>query len=268
MSLELILRDTQVTIPQEIENIEQLKTELAPKLEYYKSLVVADESIKEAKADKAKLNKLKTAIENRRKDIKKQVLGLYEPLERQCKELVSLIDAPISAIDKQIKNFDEIKKQEKFIELQNFFEKVNCLNFVKLEDVLNPKWSNSTLKTDKLKMEISEAVQKISDDYAEIIKLYESSAMFTAINQRFEETKDKAQTLAYATTLERQEQVRKEQQHAIQKSAKIPEDDIKVIESTAEPILSGTFKVTCKRSQLIALRDYMNNNDIKFEIVK
>ena len=113
MALELNIINGTVSIPQEIENLEQLKSELVPKLDYYNTLVVTEDSIKEAKADKAKLNKLKTAVEDRRKDIKKQVMGLYEPLEKQCKELTALIDAPINAIDKQLKNFDEIKKQEK-----------------------------------------------------------------------------------------------------------------------------------------------------------
>lgn len=274
MSMELILKDVQVTIPQQIENLEQLKTELAPKLEYYNNLVVTEDSIKDAKSDKAKLNKLKTAVEDRRKDIKKQVMGLYEPLEKQCKELTSLIDAPILAIDKQIKAFDEIKKQEKFEELKTFFKKISCLSFVKLEDVLNPKWGNSTSKLDKLKEEVSERVQRLTDDYSEIKKLYENSPMLTAVVQKFEETKDKAHTLAYAAMLEKQyqaDQKQKQQVGIINKSADLLPEDVKVtepIQQTAEPILSGTFKVTCSRSQLIALRNYMNDNDIQFEIVK
>ena len=271
MSMELILKSAEVTIPQAIENIEALKQELSPKLEYYNNLVVTEDSIKDAKSDKAKLNKLKTAVEDRRKEIKKQVLGLYEPLEKQCKELTSLIDAPISAIDKQLKNFDEIKKQEKLDELKIFFEKINCLNFVRLEDVLNPKWGNSTSKLDKLKEEVSENVQRITDDYSEIKRLYENSPMLTAIIQRFEETRDKTQTLAYATTLEHQEQARREQQSQIvQKSAEIPPEAIVTppIEQVVEPVGTVTFKVICTRSELVKLRDYMKTNGIKFEVVR
>ena len=271
MALELNIVNGNVSIPQEIENIEQLKSELAPKLEYYNNLVVTEDSIKDAKSDKAKLNKLKTAVEDRRKDIKKQVMGLYEPLEKQCKELTALIDAPILAIDKQIKNFDQIKKQEKFNEITKFFEQINCLDFVKLEDVLSPKWGNATVKIDKLKTEVSEGVQKITDDYSEIKRLYETSPMLTAIKQKFEETKDKAQTLAYAAILEKQQQREKEQQGVkVTKSAAIPEDakTTEPIEQTIESLVSGTFRVTCTKHQLIDLRDYMKNTGIKFEIVK
>lgn len=272
MALELNIVNGNVSIPQEIENLEQLKSELAPKLEYYNSLVVTEDSIKDAKSDKAKLNKLKSAVEDRRKEIKKQVMGLYDPIEKQCKELVSLIDAPVLAIDKQIKAFDEVKKQKKYEELKEFFGKVNTLDFVKFEDVLNPKWGNTTLKIDQLKNEIAGNVQRIADDYMEIKKLYETSSMFTAINQRFKETKDKAQTLAYAAMLERQDQARKEQCKTVQKSAEIQiQEDTKItqpIEQTIESLVSGTFRVTCTKHQLIDLRDYMKNTGIKFEIVK
>ena len=274
MSLELNIVSGTVSIPQEIENLEQLKSELAPKLEYYNNLVVTENSIKGAKSDKAKLNKLRTAVEERRKEIKKQVMGLYEPLENQCKELTALIDAPISAIDKQLKNFEEIKKQEKLNEITMFFEQINRLEFVKLEDVLNPKWGNATVKIDKLKTEISENVQRLYDDYSEIEKLYETSPMFMAIKHKFEETKDKAQTLAYATILEKQQQREKEIQEAsTAKPEVIPEEPkatkaTEPVEQAEETLLSGTFRIICTKHQLINLRDYMKSTGIRFEIVK
>ena len=280
MSMELILKDVQVTIPQQIENLEQLKAELEPKLEYYNNLAVTDDGIKEAKSDRAKLNKLKAAIEGRRKEVKKQVMGIYEPLEKQCKELTTLIDKPINAIDKQIKAFDEIKKQEKYKELEEFFDEVNTLDFVKFEDVLSPKWSNATMKTDTLKNEISGNVQTIVDDYSEIKNLYENSAVFTAIEQHFKETKDKAHTLAYAVVLEKQEQARQEEKAKVEqlkaeKQAALEQENIKITEPIVqkaepinEPILTGEFKVFCTKNQLIALRDFMKNNGINFEVLK
>ncbi|MCM1007773.1 MAG: DUF1351 domain-containing protein [Ruminococcus flavefaciens] len=73
--MELILKSTEISIPQEIENLEQLKAEIAPKMEQYRSLVVTEESVRSAKADRAKLNKLKKAVEDQRISIKKTVSG-------------------------------------------------------------------------------------------------------------------------------------------------------------------------------------------------
>ena len=272
MSLELNIVSGTVSIPQEIENLEQLKSELAPKLEYYNNLVVAEDSIKEAKSDKAKLNKLKTAVEDRRKDIKKQVMGLYEPLEKQCKELTALIDAPIGAIDKQLKKFDEIQKNAKYETMKAHFDVTNKLPFIKLEDVLNPKWANLTMKTEKLWSEMDDNINKISAEYGEIIDLYKDSPLLTAIKQKFEETKDKAQTLAYATILEKQQKREQEQEEAQVKAPEHTEksetNEQKSENKQQEKTVSGTFRVTCTEHQLINLRDYMKNIGIKFEIVK
>ena len=274
MPMELILKSSDVSIPQAIENIEQLKEELAPKMQYYSSLVVTEDSIKAAKTDKANLNKLKKAIDEQRIAVKKQCLAIYEPLEKQCKELVGMIEAPITVIDKQIKNFDDIRKQEKYNELKAHFDAVCNLDFLILEDVLNPKWGNATLKTEALKAEITESVNRISEGYNEIKELYKDSPLLTAILDRYTETKDKGSALAYAAVMEKREQQRKEREeqeaHLVQKSGEIPATAkvTEPIEQTIEPLGTVAFKVTCTRSQLVQLRDYMKNNGISFEVIR
>ena len=208
-----------------------------------------------------------------------------------------MIDEPIAAIDGQLKAFDEKKKAEKFAALVEFFEQINTLDFVKLEHVLNPKWGNVTMKLDALKSEISGAVQAIVDDYAEIKKLYADSPMLTAIVQRFETTLDKSAALAYAAEIERKEQARKAAEEArrvaeqarkereaaeqaareqqmivpekIEPTPQRPADPI-VAEAPpqAEPTGSVTFTVTGTRSQIIALRDFMKQNNIVFTVIR
>lgn len=293
MAMELILKNGTVTIPQAIENIQLLKQELADRLDYYKSLIVTEDGIKDAKADKANLNKLKTAIDSQRKEAKRQTIALYEPLEKECKELLAMIDEPIAAIDGQLRAFDEKKKAEKFAALVEFFEQINTLDFVKLEHVLNPKWGNVTVKLDALKDEISGAIQAIVDDYAEIKKLYADSPMLTAIVQRFETTLDKGAALAYAAEIERKEQARKAAEEAqkkawestdppmptkfmppepepipVQKSFTAQSDTaVKTVEQP-EPVGTVTFSVTGTKSQIIALRDFMRHNNITFTVIR
>lgn len=284
--MELILKSTEVLFPQAIENIEALKNELAPKMDYYASLVVTKDSIKMAKDDKAKLNKLKTAIENQRKEAKKTALALYEPLEKQCKELVALIDAPISAIDAQIKAFDDADKAEKLKALSEYFELINEHGFINIDDVLNPKWANKSVSLEMLKKELAEAYFTICKEYDEVKELYAESPLLTAILNKFRDTKSKSQTLVYATTIERQylqEQAELQKQcESAQNNAEsapsvqvetIPEETQTAVKSEAEqsqgePTGTVTFKVTCTRSQLITLRDYMKSTGINFEVVR
>ena len=293
MSMELILKSGTVTIPQAIENIQLLKQELTDRLEYYRALVVTEDGIKDAKADKAALNKLKAAIDGQRKEVKRQTMALYEPLEKECRELLSMIDEPIRAIDDQIKAFDEQKKQAKYAELVGFFEKINTLDFVRIEHVLDPKWGNATMKLDALKGKMSGEVQRIVDDYAEIRKLYTGSPMLTAIMQRFETTRDKGAALAYAAEIERKEQQRKAAEEAqkkawesteppmpskfmppepepipVEKSFTAQSDTVVKTVEQPEPVGTVTFSVTGTRSQIVAVRDFMKSNGITFTVVR
>ncbi len=55
-------------------NYEELKTQIATKLENYKNLVYTEDNIKEAKADRANLNKLAKALNDEKIRIKKYSL--------------------------------------------------------------------------------------------------------------------------------------------------------------------------------------------------
>ena len=300
MSMELILANADVNLPQSIANLQQLKEELTPRLKKYNELVVTEDSIKAAKDDKAALNKLKKAIEEQRISIKKQYLEPYNILEAQCKEVVALIDAPIQAIDKQIKAFDEIEKQNKYKELEQAFTELNAPEWVTIADILNPKWENKTLKLDALKAEMADKMQKINDDAAKISDMYGDKSYYLPIMNRYKTTKDFSQTAVYAVQLEneykreqerkaREEELRqqmlkaaeeKKATESVQNAPEPPEENQGVIISPepqnavsvesepTEPILKGKFAVECTKSQLIALRDFMKSQGIKFELIK
>lgn len=287
MSMELQLTPAQVEITQGIANKAYLKNELASQLEYYKSIEVTEETMKDAKSDRADLNKLRTAIDNQRKAVKKHFTELYKPFEDDCKELIAMIDEPIGMIDCQVAVLGDKKKQEKRQAIEEFFSQICTADFVKLDDVLNPKWANATMKLQTIKDELAAEVQRISDDYAEICKLYADSPMLTAIKQRFEQTRDKGAALAYAAELERREQAERERKEAAERAKAEQErreseqaartapqaqpfDDLpdmaQPAEAPSEPVGAVTFTVTGTKSQIIALRDFMKANNINFTV--
>lgn len=296
MSMELVLNSADVNLPQSIANLEQLKEELIPRLEKYNNLIVTEDSIKAAKDDKAALNKLKKAIEEQRISIKKMYLEPYNVLESQCKEVVALIDAPVKAIDSQIKKFEEIEKQNKYKELEAAFTALHAPEWVTINDVLNPKWENKTQKLDSLKTEMAESVSKLNEDFSKLSEMYGESPIYLPVLNRYKQTKDFSQTAVYAVQLEQEykkEQERKaeeEKKRAEAEAAKqdessqnvqeqpIPKNNATILptEQTAvsvdseqsEPMLKGKFAIECTRTQLIALRDFMISQGIKFESIK
>ena len=111
-TLEFIMQ-TNLTeaLPATLEfNFEDLKSALAERMELYRGLVVTEDGIKAAKQDRADLNKLREAIEAKRKEVKKACMAPYTEFEAKVKELVQLVDAPITAIDGQLKQYEEKRR--------------------------------------------------------------------------------------------------------------------------------------------------------------
>ena len=286
--MELILKTAEVNLPQSIENLAALKAELTPKLDYYNKLVVTADSIKAAKADKAALNKLKTAIEDQRKAIKKQYLEPYNVLETQCKEVVALIDAPISAIDKQIKVFEEKDDNEKYSQLTVAFNDLEPPEWIKIEDVLNPKWKNKTLKTEALISELTAAVKELVDGLAKISDMYKDEPYLLSITEFFKEHKDFSKTAVYAAQMQtayKKEQAAKAAaeaaaqnvlQNAPQDAATVSNESILPQQQTQQEtqseqpqkLFKGRFEVEATKDQLQALGNFMKANGIKFKTIK
>ena len=278
-----IITDLSV-LPQVIEtNGEELKAWLSEKPTQYNALVVTPETIKAAKDDKAKLTKLRTALEERRKEVKRQCMAPYEDFERKYKELLALIDEPIGKIDTQIKALDEQEQQEKFTKIGQYFQEITKdLGFsLVLDKIIDQKWRNKTNPIEKICNALFERVEDIRADYAELQEYYSDSPHYTAIMNTYMQGYDKACALAYAAALIQQEQRRQEAQRAAQQPAKEPEPTPppayeptpeppvqEPVQPQNEPRITGVFRVTGTKQQIIALRDFMRENQIKFEIVK
>ena len=270
--MELTVTTDLKSIPTDIDfNFEELKSELADNLTYYNNLVIADESgIKAAKADKAKLNKLAEAIDNKRKEIKNVCLAPYNEFETKCKQLVSMIKEPVNAIDKQLKEFVDIRKAEKYRELTEYFisEVGELSELVTLDKIINPKWGNVGLKTDTLKIEIGDTLDRIRTDLNTINQQYSNVPYKAAIISEYCKEYNLSKTLVYAAMLDYQA---KEQEKALKKAeptANAEATPTAPVAETAEPTITGDFRVTCTKQQLIALRNFMRSNGIKFYAIK
>lgn len=285
--MELVLKSAEINLPKEIDNLEALKAELIPKLEKYNNLVVTADSIKEAKADRAALNKLKTAIDDQRKEIKKQYLEPYNVLENQCKEVLALIDAPIQAIDKQIKAFDNIEENEKYTELTTAFAALEAPEWISLDTVLNPKWKNKTAKTDSLISEMATKTKELVEGLEKITDMYKSEPYLLSVTEFFKQHKDFSKTAVYAIQMQtayKKEQAEKEKAAALQNTLQnAPQDAPTVSNESISPqqqtqqetqpeqpqkLFKGKFEVEGTKDQIIALGNYMKANGIKFTTIK
>lgn len=157
-------------------NYDELKAELSQKLEEYKGLVYTEDQIKEAKADRAKLNALATAIDDKRKQIKKQCLQPYEQFEAQIKDLLAVIKEPVALIDSQIKGYEEEKKAKKLEEVKALFEKLKDaageeFEFISFEQIFEDKFLNASTSLKQIETVINNIFNSVKYNLKTIAEL-------------------------------------------------------------------------------------------------
>jgi uncharacterized protein YukE len=283
-------------LPAEIGNFDEVKAAISEALEQYSTDAVVDEStVKDAEKTRAHLRRVKDQVETYRKDAKAAYLEKFNKLETQCKELSGMIEQPISAIDTKIKEFENAESEKKYNELQTFFTQIGAPEWLRLDDVINQKWKNKTSTLTKLRQEISEAVCKIEDDFAEIEKMYGASPLWTAISDKFKETKDKSKTLVYAAQIERQHSEEQKRADEIQRrreaeeaaraqtaqnaicepeapqavtQPEIVQNVSQAAETAAPRLIRGKFLVEGTKDQIKALAAFLKNNGIQYEVIK
>lgn len=268
-------------------NNEELKVAIAEKMKEYKGLVFTEETISEGKKDRANLNKLRGAIDDERKRVKKLCMEPCNRFEKEVKEVLALVDEQISAIDIQIKEVEQIKREEKRKAVQELFESIGFQKFVTLEMIWDEKWLNASVALSKVENQMKETMYRIGEEVGTISRLPEFS--FEAM-EVYKKTLDltqaikKGQELAdiqkrKEEALARQkveEERRKAEEAAAGKESENPEEAADTHDApkkaeendytrvVSEPVMRIDFRVWGTKEQILALRDYMKQNNLKF----
>lgn len=176
------LKVNEVSIPEKITfNYEELKQEIAEKVKTYEVLVYDDTQIKQAKSDRANLNKLKKALNDERIRREKEYMQPFNVFKDQINEIISIIDKPVSMIDNQVKEYEQIQKQEKANKVMEMFNKLNTYEWLKLQQFADKRWSNSTYTLSKIEQDIKDKLESIAKDLDIISKMPDFSFEATEV---------------------------------------------------------------------------------------
>lgn len=156
-------------------NYEELKTMLLEKAEHYAAIVYTEEQIKDAKADRANLNRLKKALNDERLKREREYMESFNVFKAQINEIISIIDKPCAVIDKQIKEFEESQKAEKLEKIKEYWQEVlqagQIPAGITFNHFFNEKWLNASVKMKAIQDEFNAKLQQIENDLAVIEKL-------------------------------------------------------------------------------------------------
>ena len=180
----------------------------------YTNLVYTDEQIKEAKTDKASLNKLKKALNDERIRLEREYMQPFNDTKAKFNELIALIDEPVKAIDTQVKAYEDKQKQDKLDNITNFFNATEHPEWLHMSQIFNEKWLNASTSMKSVQDEINSKLEQIQNDLATLQNLpefgFEAAEVYKStldINKALNEGK-RLSEIAKAKAAHEAEQVR------------------------------------------------------------
>ena len=168
------LKINEVQLPEQITfNYEELKQELTEKVSMYETLVYTDEQIKEAKVDKASLNKLKKALNDERIRREKEYMKPFDDFKAKINEIIDIIDKPVALIDKQVKEYEIKQKQEKKEQIKELWSEMDVPEGLLLEDVFEDRMLNVSYGMNHVKQKMLDDIKRFNRDMETLAALPE-----------------------------------------------------------------------------------------------
>lgn len=288
------LRVNEVAIPEKIDfNYEELKAELTDKVKFYESLAYTDDQIKDAKADRATLNKLKKTLNDERIRREKEYMQPFNEFKAQVDEIIGIIDKPIAVIDKQVKEFENQKKANKQKDIEELFAGMGFQSFVTLEKIFDPKWLNASVSMKSIEEQMRSRMYQIGNDVLTLHNLpefgFEATEVYKQtldINKAIKEAqrmveiakakteaeaKKKAAEEARKAEEERKAKEIKEEQTVIapaepNQQAATPPEPVQSADSTQERMVVR-FEVLLTTEDAYALKEFFKSRSIEFKAI-
>lgn len=282
-------------------NFEDLKTEITASALEYETSVYTDDTIKDAKADRAKLNKFIDALTGKRTEIRKALLKPDERFGQEIKELTGIVQKAINNIDDQIKGYEQRLREEKTAKIREFYEEniYDLAPVLSFERVFKSEYANASTTMKSIKEDILALIQRVNEGLAIINEV--DSKFSGDMKEVFLQTYDIGAAMAERNRLEAAEEKRKayeeeQSRKKAEREAKIQEETSRVIhagkaaapvsapakepvkqpsasqniptmETLEDPVHILDFRVHATKVQLDKLKVFLKDNGIRFEPV-
>lgn len=146
-------------------NMKEVKGYVEELNNYYKNITFTEETLKQAKEEKAKVNKFKAEVADYRKKIIAEYNKPIKVFEDTAKETEKILVETYNTINQQVSGYEEKQKQQKEQEIREYFEEYKIANGI---DFINYKQAqiNVTLTASikSLKEQAKAFIDRIVDD--------------------------------------------------------------------------------------------------------
>lgn len=267
-----------VQLPIIVQQFQLISEKLKEEADYILSLECNEDTYKEVKKFKAAFNKQYEALDNKRKEVKKQILAPYDEFEQMfnlyIKQVFDPVKAEVSQKVTQVENGLKAIKRMNVLEYFDEYIKANGVEFLDFADMnLN---INLTAKETALKKEVKEKVDRILAEVEAIANLENS----TEVLVEYKKCLNMAQAVFIVS--ERKKAIEEENQRlqAQQIEADIQSQAVAKVDEAIEefkvPVVEDNqeaqqtkyvtcFKVSGTLEQLQALKRFLKEGEYEYE---
>ena len=257
-------------LPQIEEHLKELSAEIDKKVEYAKSLVCTEESVKAIKQVRADLNKEFKELEAQRKNVKEQIFAPYNQFEEVYK--VYIADKYKSSdldLKTKIDNTENELKAQKEQEIKDYFEEYKTANNI---DFVDFKQANINVTLTASKKSLKEQAKKFIDEIVDDLKLIETQDCKEEILVEYKQTLNISRAIQDVANrhklLEEEKRKQEEKLKQLEEISKFTNATIpNEIPSTAQEILAKPT-VEEKQEEILTLKFTVRGTKEKLKELK
>ena len=266
------------TLPVIFQQLEVVGVMVDEELEKFKDIECTEENKQEVKKTRTSINNTLKVFEDKRKEIKNQVLEAYNQFNEKYElEVKTKLENASNDLKMKIEYIESTQLAEKEIELGNFIEEHIKANH--LENIL--KDVAEIVRLANLKVNLSSSMKSLKEGalgfiqrVANEVKLIEleetpSNLLYEYQQNGYDLTKAKL------TLIERQRQIEElaKQREQVQEVVKQEEKIVEQVEEIVAPkevveeqeVITVTFTITDTKENIIKVREFMKEMGIKYE---
>lgn len=282
-------------------NFEEIKRYAAERAGYYQNIAYTDADMKEMKSDKADINKFINALEDVRKQKKKEYMAPYEVFEGQVKEALLPLRKTVALITEKMDEVEEQYREARKAKMEEFYYKYvgDLQPMVPFQKTIKEEFYKRSFTDKKLEQAYSCFFERLREDMKgldqlpekfrdkALLKYMEEFSLSAALQEgkrleeldklmeerrRKQEEEQEARRAEESRRLEAAAREAQKQQEmtAKQESMQTEETKAEMPQASQKPqhpqeeILHMDFRVWGTREQIMGLRQYLIDNHIKF----
>ena len=264
----------------EFKGYDDLKKQLEEDVSKYQNYIVTQDTLDFDTKLRAELNKKAKAIDDKRKEIETLISAPIKEFKNKCDVLKNLYVEVSKNIDIQIKKFEEDRKKIKRDEINQLIYKLSSELGLKdkYRELLefDERYLNKTYSIEEVQKDLSSKIQILLEKQLEEAKNIEAiKKQIDIVNQNTKiklDAEDFIQKLNYmsfqdiileinAKSKKIEAQEKMIQQDLKSNTINIPKVEVK----ESENIFEYKLKITGTKTQLITLRQFMEQNNITYE---